>query len=90
MTWSCPNCEIVAVCSRHEWQRVYNYRAQIKSRARRLANTLTARGFAVRSHEDAADACRRWADQDRDGGIAGPRYICAQCVRAWSNQEVPV
>jgi len=47
--WNCPECGEVQVCSRSEWVSVYNYRAAIKERTRRLMGSLESRGVAVRA-----------------------------------------
>jgi len=83
--WNCPECGEVQVCSRSEWVSVYNYRAAIKERTRRLMGSLESRGVAVRADESARDACQRWAQ----AGTVGPSYICASCKRAFTAREVP-
>lgn len=83
--WQCPGCGDDAVCSRQEWVAVYNYRAQTRERARHLADGLTGYGMVIRSHEDAAAACRRWADT----GVGTAEYMCANCVTPFPRQQVP-
>jgi len=87
--WTCPDCGAGQVCSVFEWAAVYNYYAAISEHGRRLANGLAEYGVAVKPNEDAADACKRWAGQSRDGDLLGPRYICASCKTPWSRREVP-